>query len=61
MLKRVHGDIRHLENLMRFGLVEFIVHGDIRHLEKMAWFTAYGLNVHGDIRHLEMSIEINII
>ena len=32
-LQTVHGDIRHLENPLKFLCNTFEVHGDIRHLE----------------------------
>ena len=51
----VHGDIRHLEIVELFHLIQLRVHGDIRHLEIVCKLDSYTGSVHGDIRHLEMA------
>ena len=52
--KNVHGDIRHLENILNLSNSKPLVHGDIRHLEKRQSITNLAGMVHGDIRHLEI-------
>ena len=53
-LRRVHGDIRHLETSKPTNFNRAHVHGDIRHLEMSLNNVAVCMHVHGDIRHLEM-------
>ena len=50
---KVHGDIRHLENLFHTRQYFAKVHGDIRHLEIDHRLPVNHQHVHGDIRHLE--------
>jgi len=52
--KRVHGGIRHLENITLFAVARTCVHGGIRHLEKFVSVKKTQDNVHGGIRHLEI-------
>ena len=54
LLACVHGDIRHLENVVDRKGSGLRVHGDIRHLEILYAMSDDQIMVHGDIRHLEI-------